>query len=142
MGRRRIGLAVTDPGRILALPLELLVRTSPRADIDALLRAIDERGVAVLVVGIPVREDGSQGRIAKDARFLAEKLLQLRPHLRIDYEDEAYTTSEAEQRLHERGLDTRQQRAILDSVAAQVILEGWLGESRSGTGGDANSTSG
>ncbi len=126
MGRRRIGLAATDPAGVVALPLSVLTRTSPRADIDALLAIVDERQVELLVVGIPLREDGSEGPAARDARFLADRLTRARPELRLAFSDEAYTTSEAHALLRERGMDGRARRAVVDAVAAQLILEGWL----------------
>ena len=140
MGKRRIGLAASDAERILAFPLDVLQRTSPRADLDHLLARIDERRVGVLVVGIPVREDGSDGRIAKDARFLGGKLAALRPALQVEYTDEAYTTVEAEERLRERGLDSRAQRPVIDSVAAQILLEGWLDRVQVDPGGPGRSS--
>ncbi len=140
MGKRRIGVAASDAERILAFPLDVLHRTSARADLDHLLARIDERGIGVVVVGIPVREDGSEGRIAKDARFFGSKLAALRPGLRIEYADEAYTTVEAEERLRERGLDSRAQRGIIDSVAAQIILEGWLDRARVNPGNEDRSS--
>ncbi len=141
MGKRRIGLALGAPSRTLTLPLDVLQRTSPRADLDQLLARIDGDAVGVVVVGIPVREDGSEGRIAKDARFLGSKLSELRPQLHVDYLDEAYTTVEAEERLRERGLDARAQRPIIDSVAAQVLLEGWLARAAADPGARGPSAS-
>ena len=126
VGKRRIGLAATDPTGTLVLPLHVLQRTSARADIDHLLALIDEREVEVLVVGIPIREDGSEGKVARDARFLADKLQALRPALQVAFQDEAYSTAEAEERLIERGMDGRERRKVVDAVAAQVILESWL----------------
>ena len=140
MGKRRIGVAASDAERILAFPLDVLHRSSPRADLDHLLAQIDERDVGVVVIGIPVREDGSEGRIAKDARFLGGKLAALRPGLRVEYADEAYTTVEAEERLRERGMDSRAQRSVIDSVAAQVLLEGWLDRVRANPGHGARSS--
>ena len=140
MGKRRIGLAASDAERILAFPLDVLQRSSPRADLDHLLARIDERRVGVLVVGIPVREGGSEGRISKDARFLGSKLAALRPALQVEYADEAYTTVEAEERLRERGLDSRAQRSVIDSVAAQILLEGWLDRVQADPGGPGRSS--
>jgi putative holliday junction resolvase len=110
------------------LALEVLGRTAPRADLDRILALIDERAVEVLVVGIPIRADGSEGKIARDARFFAAKLADARPSLRVAYHDEAYSTVEAHDRLGQRHMDTRQQRKVVDAVAAQVILEDWLAE--------------
>jgi len=132
VGKRRIGIAGTDPGGTLALALEVLVRTAPRADLEHLLELIDAREITTLVVGIPVREDGSEGRIARDARFLANKLVELRPGLSVAYQDEAYSTAEAHERLTQRGMDGRQQRRIVDAIAAQVILEDWLASREQG----------
>lgn len=125
VGKRRIGLAATDPTDTLVLPLDVIRRASPREDLDQLLAVIDGRNVTQLVVGIPLREDGSEGRVAKDARFLAAKLQKLRSGLDVDFQDEAYSTVEAEERLMERGMDGRQRREVVDAVAAQVILESW-----------------
>jgi putative holliday junction resolvase len=110
----------------------VLSRTSPRADLDHILALIDARDVEVLVVGIPVRADGSEGRIARDARFFAAKLSDARPSLRVAYHDEAYSTVEAHDRLQQRDMDGRQQRKVVDAVAAQVILEDWLAAERQG----------
>ncbi len=126
LGKRRIGIAATDPSGTLALALEVLTRVSVRSDLDRLLELIDARDVEVLVVGIPVRADGSEGRIARDARFFAAKLADARPSLRVAYHDEAYSTVEAHDRLQQRHMDGRQQRKVVDAVAAQVILEDWL----------------
>jgi len=126
VGKRRIGVAATDPSGALALPLEVWTRRSPREDIDHLLALVDQREAELLLVGIPVREDGSEGRIAKDARFLAGKIDALRPALQTVFFDEAYTTVEAEERLRERGLDGRQRKEMVDAVAAQVLLETWM----------------
>ncbi len=126
VGKQRIGLAVSDPSGTIALPLDVLERSRPRDDLDHLLTCVDDRGVGIVVVGIPFREDGSEGRIARDARFFGSKLAALRKGLRIEYADEAYTTVEATERLRLRGITARDQRSIIDSVAAQVLLEGWL----------------
>lgn len=126
MGKRRIGIAATDPTGTLALALEVLTRGSPRTDIDHLVELIDDRAVAILVVGLPLREDGSEGRVARDARFIAGKMVALRPALQVVYQDEAYSTVEAHERLTQRGMDGRQQRSVVDAVAAQIILEDWM----------------
>jgi len=134
VGKRRIGVAATDPTGSLALAVEVLKRTSPRADIDHLVGLIDDRGVATLVVGIPLREDGNEGRVARDARFLAAKIAALRPALQVVFQDEAYSTVEAHERLAARGMDGRRQRTVVDAVAAQIILEDWLADGAAARG--------
>ena len=126
VGKRRIGLAANDATGTLALPLQVLGRTNLTADLDHLLAVIDERQVEVLLLGIPLREDGSEGPMGREGRFLAAKLTAARPALRVATHDEAYSTVEAEQRLRERGLTAREQRSVIDAMAAVVILEDWL----------------
>ncbi len=126
VGKRRIGLAATDATGTLVLPLQVLRRTNLTADLDLLLAVIDERRVKLLLLGMPRREDGSDGPMGREGRFLARKLMAARPSLRLATHDEAYSTVEAEQRLRERGMNARDQRRVIDAMAAVVILEDWL----------------
>jgi putative transcription antitermination factor YqgF len=73
-GRRRLGLALSDEGRMLARPLETLVRVNRQSDLAHLRRIVREQGVAQLVVGLPLRLDGAAGDMAAEARAFAARL--------------------------------------------------------------------
>lgn len=120
VGTAKIGVAVSDAGRLLAFPLDTLIRRSVRKDAVALAELARRRGVSALVVGLP-----PDARLARLARQVAEALgaeLGLEPA----YVDESYTSVEARERIADAGLP----RDRVDAVAAQVILEAWLATSK------------
>lgn len=127
LGRATIGLALADDVLRTATPLETIRRSSDASDLDALRRAVDAYEVETLVVGLPLNMDGSEGPSARLARSWAARVgVALgRP---VELRDERLSTFEAEQRLRERGLSARDQRAVIDAEAAAVILQGWLDE--------------
>lgn len=73
-GRRRLGLAVSDEGRMVARPIATLERVNRRADVARLRRIVREQGVAQLVVGLPLRLDGTAGDMAHEARQFAGRM--------------------------------------------------------------------
>ncbi len=125
VGTKTIGLAGTDPMRMLALPLHTLARQSVVKDADALALLCKSRRVSQLVVGLPLELDGSEGRSARLARQVGEALAG-RTGLPLAYVDERFSTVEAKNRLREAGLNERQQRSVVDAAAAAVILEDWM----------------
>lgn len=121
-GQRRVGVAISDPAGRLALPLATLTRRSDRqivADLAALAR---REGVTELVLGEPLRLDGSAGDAAREARDLAGKL-ERATGLPCTLVNEALTSHAAAERLREAGIDPRRHRARIDQVAAQILLE-------------------
>ena len=129
VGRRRIGLAISDRSRTLARPLTTLhVQTATAVDvvgreIDRL--AAEEDGLAEIIVGLPVRLDGSPNdETPRVAAFV--DALRLRTSLPVRTGDERLTSHEAESRLalHER--DWRKRKARLDAAAAAIILQDYL----------------
>lgn len=125
VGTRTIGLAISDAGRGHRFPVRTLTRRSVAKDAAELARITAERGVTALVVGLPRGLDGAEGRSARLARQVGEALAAL-TGLPLHYQDEQYTTLEAEERLRAAGLDARHQRPVIDQAAAMVILEDWL----------------
>lgn len=125
-GTRRIGLAVTDPGRSFVFTRPTLERTSPEADLEAIARQAAADGADTIAVGLPLNVDGSEGPMARAARQLGEDL-RARTGLRVEFVDERYSSLEADEKLrkaHPR--DTRKRRRRRDQVAAAVILRTWL----------------
>ena len=122
LSRRRIGLAGTDVGRRLVTPLVTLERRGMAADIERLAAICAERGVAALVIGLPLDMDGSAGRMAGTmqgwARHLAAAL-----GLPVLLQDERLTTAAVSQAIEEGRLARPKPGALLDHYAAAVILE-------------------
>lgn len=122
-GRKRIGLAISDGQG--AYPLGIMERRSLKSDLEALRSRLAERGVSLIVVGLPLNVDGTEGPSARAARAFAEHLGRA-TGLPIEMFDERLTSFEAEQRLHEASASRTAKRAARDAVAAAIILEGWL----------------
>jgi putative Holliday junction resolvase len=127
-GRKRIGLAVSE-GQA-AYPLKIMERRSLKADLAAIRSLLIERGVSLIVVGLPLNMDGTEGPSARAARTFAEHL-GTATGLPVELFDERLTTFEAQERLREASASRAAKRASRDAVAAAVILEGWL-ETRPG----------
>jgi len=124
-GSRRIGLAVSDPTGILAQPLDAVERSRGRDWAGAILILIEELEVTEIVVGLPLHMDGSEGESAANARQMAETL-RSRAKVPVTLWDERLTTVAAEKMFRESGVKTRQARRHIDSVAAVLILQGYL----------------
>lgn len=122
-GRARIGLAISDELLLLAHPLETVV-----SDKNALARiaaVIRERKIDKIVVGVPRNMSGSLGRAADEVIQFVEKLRQATGCEVVTW-DERLTTVSANRALHDAGKKTRDSRAYVDQVAAQIILQGFL----------------
>lgn len=124
-GRARIGIAISDELGMLAHALE----TIPASDIKAASKRIAEiaraREVECVVLGMPRRMDGIMGTAATEVTDFAEKLRLLLPCKLVTW-DERLTTTAANRALRNAGQKTRQTRGIVDQVAAQIILQGYL----------------
>jgi putative Holliday junction resolvase len=130
LGQRRIGLAVSDPDGELALPAGTLVRRDARTDLAELRRTIAERDIERVVVGLPLHMDGRAGREALAAQRFADTLAR-DTGLPVETFDERWTTREAERALREGGRRGPRSRAVVDAVAATLLLRAWLGARRS-----------
>ena len=126
LGSKRIGVAVSDAGRVLASPLLTVERTR---DVPALhrriARLVADEDVAVVVVGLPLGLDGNDGRAAQAARAEAAALADVLP-VPVVTHDERLTTVTAHQQLAAAGLDSRRRRQVVDQQAAAVLLQSWL----------------
>jgi putative Holliday junction resolvase len=125
LGRARIGLALADDVLRQARPLRVVQRHGEAKDLAAIRDAATEYEVERAVVGLPLNMDGSEGPAARLSRDFAPKL-SAALGVPVELFDERLSTFEAETRLRERGLSTREARARVDAEAAAVILQGWL----------------
>lgn len=126
LGTRRIGVAVCDAARTVATPLETIDRVGDRRrEHDEIERLIDEHGIAVLVVGLPLSLDGGVGPTAK--AILSEvKALRKRLPIEVVTHDERLSTVTAESSLRAQGVGSRRGRSVVDQLAAAVILQAWI----------------
>lgn len=132
VGSVRIGVAVSDTEQRVALPLTTIRRGA--GDLDEIARLVDERGVAGLVVGLPLSLSGQEGPAAQASRRFAMSLAARVAPTPVRLVDERLTTASASRGLREAGLGSRQARHVVDQVAAAAILQGALDAERSGQG--------
>ncbi len=124
-GEARIGIAATDACGILPHPVESIhrARVEPLSRIGELVR---ERGIRTLVLGYPLRLDGTEGSACEKVRAFGDKLHARFPELPLVYVDEFLTTTAAQQKLHAAGRKSKDFRPIIDQAAAVEILHNWL----------------
>ena len=124
-GEARIGLAISDELGMLAHPLETIaVKTV--ADPVAHIAAIVARDkIGGIILGLPRNMDGTYGPAAEKVRAFAEKL-RAACGCPVKLWDERLTTVAAQRSLHEAGRNAKTSREVIDQVAAQLILQGWL----------------
>ena len=125
LGRKRIGLAMSDPLGITAQGLPTLARTRIRDDLDVLARLIAENEVRLLLMGNPVHMSGRDSRQAEYTREFAERL-SLRTGVPVKYWDERWTSAQAERVLKESGISIEKRARAVDKLAAVILLESYL----------------
>ena len=130
VGTVTIGVAVSDPMGIFAQPVMTIQRTGRKADTAQVMTLVKDREVGAIVVGLPIRQDGTEGDSAAEARRMAvavEKALR-GAHIDIPvmFEDERYTTAQAERSLIYSGVRRKKRKQVIDQVAAVLILQGHL----------------
>jgi putative holliday junction resolvase len=130
LGDARIGVAISDDERRLAVPLGT-VRTGAPADLKAIAALVDEHGVSAVVVGHPLLLSGERGGRAHHAERFADALRAFVP-VPVVLHDERLSTSQAERALRETGASGRDRRRAVDRSAATVILQAWLDAERTG----------
>ena len=130
VGTRRIGLAISDVTRTLARPLMTIDVTGADAGVERVAgevtrAACEDDGLSTIVVGLPVRLDGSPGdQTRRVVEFIAA--LKQRTSIPIVTADERLSSVEAESRMAERTKDWRERKKKLDAAAAAVILQDYL----------------
>jgi putative holliday junction resolvase len=128
LGQSRIGVAISDPDRRLAVPLGT-IHTGPPEDVKAIARIVEENDVAEVIVGEPLSLSGEAGAAADHARRFAEALrgfLSIPVHLH----DERLTTVQADRGLSAAGVRGRRRREVVDQTAATIILQAYLDGNR------------
>ena len=125
LGSKRVGLALSDPNRIIASPLRTLAAEPSATLAERLAAVIREVDAEEVVVGLPVRMDGAEGPEARSARTLAEALRKL-ARMQVRLLDERLSSSAAERALLAQGASRKRRRELSDQVAATLILQSFL----------------
>jgi putative Holliday junction resolvase len=125
VGERRIGVAVSDERRVVALPDCVIERRGVDEDIRALSDIARERDGERFIVGLPLRLDGSRG-VEADAVVQFARRLAERSGIPVEMSDERLSTKQAERHLIKGGVRRRRRREIVDKIAAQIILQSYI----------------
>jgi putative holliday junction resolvase len=125
LGSRRIGVAVTDAAAMGAHPLGIVERHALKRDLDAIAAMLRDRRVTLIVVGLPLNMDGSEGPAAQSARKFAAALAAALG-VAVEMFDERLTSFEARDRMSGLPAKKGARKTGLDALAAVVILEGWM----------------
>ena len=124
-GTVRIGIAVCDPDRRLASPLEVRPAKDWREDGDYYCRLVAEERLVGFVVGLPIHCDGGESQKSKESREFA-KWLTTETGLPVRLFDERFTTADAKRRMAGQGLTRKGKKKRVDAVAAHVLLESFI----------------
>jgi putative pre-16S rRNA nuclease len=124
IGERRVGVAVSDASGRIATPVKVL-DASVLANAAALRRLVGDYEAELVLVGLPLSLDGTEGPQARHVRALVAKFA---PHLGVpvDFADERLSSAQAARTMQEAGMSERDQRGRLDAVASSLFLQAWL----------------
>jgi putative pre-16S rRNA nuclease len=125
LGKRRIGLAISDELGITAQGLETLERTGRRNDIEMLRRVTIQREVSLILVGDPRHMSGEASRQGDYTREFAREL-EYKTGLPVKFWDERWTSREAERTLRGSGIRPGERKAAIDRLSAVILLQSYL----------------
>lgn len=129
-GRARVGVAASDPLRVIAKPRSVVdAGRPPTSPTSKLLEVLSELAPSVIVVGVPLNMDGSEGEMAKEAREFGNRVAE-GTGVPVEFRDERLSSVEAERTIRELGLPRRKReaRGLRDMLAAFVLLEDYMRE--------------
>ncbi|MCB0278165.1 MAG: Holliday junction resolvase RuvX, partial [Calditrichaeota bacterium] len=128
LGKKRIGLAITDPLNIIAQPFQTIEFKGKKRLAETLTALIAEKTIGTIVFGVPVTLSGNESQKTKEILKLIDELKQLLPDtVVIDTIDESLTTVEAHSILHQMGKKPSKHKDRVDQIAAQRILQSYMG---------------
>jgi putative Holliday junction resolvase len=125
LGKKRIGLAISDPLGITAQGLPNLVRVNKRTDFAVLEQLVRERQVGLILMGNPINMRGDEGRQSGWVREFAQAL-EARTGLPVKLWDERLTSVEANRVLRSSGISIEKRAAAVDRLSAVILLQSYL----------------
>ena len=129
IGEKWIGVALSDPQRILAIPLTAVSRVEEKADLEAIIELVHQYEVEQIVVGLPYSLDGSLGKEAKRVQDFVTRLSQCVP-IPVETWDERFSTLAAQRMITEAGVKRKKRKGRVDAMAATLILQSYLDRMR------------
>lgn len=123
-GRRRIGLALSDPTLLIATPLVIIENRGIKKTVLQIMDIIQKNDVQQIVLGLPLHANGDESEMSQEARRFGDVFVAL--GFPVEYVDERYTSYEAESMIGNH----RESKKIIDKVAASIILQIYLDERR------------
>ncbi|MBO4823419.1 MAG: Holliday junction resolvase RuvX [Clostridia bacterium] len=123
-GRRRIGLALSDPTLLIASPLVIIENRGLKKTLLQIMNIIEKNDVGQIVVGLPLHTNGDESEMSREARQFGAAFTTL--GFPVAFVDERYTSFEAESIIG----NNRQSKSLVDKVAASIILQMYLDERR------------
>ena len=131
-GTVRIGVAVSDPRRVIAFPFENYTRKNEARDAEFFRKLVADERVTQFVVGLPLHISGDLSEKAHEALAFGRWLGEL-TGVPVDYYDERYTSVEAEGYLIEANVTRKKRKQKIDKLAAQIMLTSYLESGCKGT---------
>jgi len=125
LGKKRIGLAISDPLGITAQGLPNLVRVNKRTDFATLEQMLREREVGLILMGNPINMRGDEGRQSAWVREFAQAI-EKRTGLPVKLWDERLTSVEAGRVLRSSGISIEKRAAAVDRLSAVILLQSYL----------------
>ena len=124
-GEARIGLAISDELGMLAHPLETIHLKTVADPLARIAEVVLRDKIGMIVLGLPRNMNGTYGPASEKVRAFADQL-RTRVACEVKLWDERLTSVAAQRSLHEAGRNVKNSREVIDQVAAQLILQGWL----------------
>ncbi len=124
LGTKRVGLAISDPLKIIASPLSIIPFTTMDNLVSILMACVEENKAEKVIIGLPIREDGTEGAGCVASKQLEQKLRDKGADTVLW--DERYSSKIAGYYLRECGIKSRDTKDKLDSLSACILLESYL----------------
>jgi putative Holliday junction resolvase len=124
-GGRRVGVAISDPQGLIARPLDTLIVSSMKNTVEQVKNLIDENEIAGIVIGLPLNLSGQPSDLSQEAELFGSNL-EKEIKQPIYFEDERFSSKQAEQVLHSHGKKIKGNKGIIDRISAAIILQSFL----------------
>jgi putative Holliday junction resolvase len=124
-GQKRVGLALSDPAKIICSPHGTIQRKDDEDVVRQVVALCAEKEVERIIVGLPLNMNGSNSESTDKAEAFAEKLRQAAP-VPVEMWDERLSSVSAERLLIDAGTSRQKRKGMVDRIAAQIILQNYM----------------